>query len=125
MNLNMIQTKVKTLILLLSNTKNCETLIDQTHTKPQETLEFKKTKSREKFHFNPPFQSTADWMIGLVVLEIYRSFLSITEENNNIELEVEFSYTQLKDKVAEVLGLSDITTEKLKHETFGPKKTKT
>ena len=34
-------------------------------------------------------------------------------------LEDEFSYTQLKDEVAELLGLSDITFEELKHETFG------
>ena len=27
----------------------------------------------------------------------------------------------IEDKVAEVLGLSDITPEELKHETFGPK----
>ena len=32
--------------LLLSITKNCETLIEQTHTKAQETLEFKMIKPR-------------------------------------------------------------------------------
>ena len=34
--------------------KNCETLIDQTHRKAEETLEFKIDKSRKTFHFNPP-----------------------------------------------------------------------
>ena len=63
-------------------------------------------------------------MIGLISLEVYNSIFNITEENNKFELytgylEYEFAYTQLKDKVAEVLGLSDITPEKLKHETFG------
>ena len=53
MNLNMIQRKNKTVDLLLSITKNCETLIEQTHTKAEETLEFKKNKPRETFHFTP------------------------------------------------------------------------
>ena len=39
MNLNMIRPKNKTEDLLISITKNCEKLIRQTHTKPQQTLE--------------------------------------------------------------------------------------
>ena len=60
MILNMIQPKDKTEDLLLSITKNCETLLEETHTKPQETLEFILTKSRETFHFNPPIQINGD-----------------------------------------------------------------
>ena len=41
MNLNMNKPKNETEDLLLSITKNCETLIQQTHTKPKETLELK------------------------------------------------------------------------------------
>ena len=41
MNLKMIQPKNETEDFLLSITKNCETLIDQTHREPEETLEFK------------------------------------------------------------------------------------
>ena len=44
MNLNTIRPKNQTQDLLLSFTKNCETLIDQTQTKAQETLEFKMIK---------------------------------------------------------------------------------
>ena len=40
MNLNMNRSINETQDLLLSITKNCETLFEQTHTKPQETLEF-------------------------------------------------------------------------------------
>ena len=54
MNLNMIQPKNETVNLFLSIAKNCETLIEQTHTKAEETLEFKLIKPRETFHFNPP-----------------------------------------------------------------------
>ena len=37
MNLNMIQPKKETEDLLLSITKNCQTLIEQIHTRPKET----------------------------------------------------------------------------------------
>ena len=37
----MIQPKNETEDLLLSKNRNCETLIDQTHRKAEETLEFK------------------------------------------------------------------------------------
>ena len=73
MILNMIRPKTQTEDLLLSITKNCETLVEQIHTKPQETLEFKMIKPRATFHFKPPIQVKGDWMIGLVDLELYNS----------------------------------------------------
>ena len=54
MNLNMIRPKNQADGLLLSITKNCEMLIDQTHKRVEETLEFRLAESRETFHFNPP-----------------------------------------------------------------------
>ena len=68
MNLNMIRPETQTENLLISITKNCETLVEQTRTKPQETLEFKMIKPRETFHFKPPIQVKGDWMIGLLDL---------------------------------------------------------
>ena len=50
---------------LLSITKNCETVSEKTHRTPEETLEFKLTKSRQSFHFNPPIQIKVDRMLGL------------------------------------------------------------
>ena len=52
----MIRPKNETKDSLPLITKNCETLIRQTHTEPKETLEYKKIKPRETFHFNPPTQ---------------------------------------------------------------------
>ena len=52
----MIQSKNKTQDLIISITKNCETLIEQTHRKPEETLEFKVNNPRDTFHFNPPVE---------------------------------------------------------------------
>ena len=63
MKLGMIQPRNETDDLLLSISKNCETLVTQTHRKAEETLEFKLTKSRETFHFNPPIQIKGDWII--------------------------------------------------------------
>ena len=82
----MIRPKNETEDLLLSITKNCETLIEQTHRKAEEILEFKMIKPRESFHFKPPIQIKDDWMIGVVDLEVYNSIFNLTEENNKFEL---------------------------------------
>ena len=127
MNLNMIQPKNKTEDLLLSITKNCESLIQQTHTKPQETLEFKMTKPRETFHFKTPFQIKGDWMIGLTDLEVYNSIYNITEENNKFEL-YKFpdekaggiSYTKVRDEIEKDLDIEDITAQDLQDEIIAP-----
>ena len=56
----MIQPKNQTEDLLLSITKNCETINEQTHGKVEETLEFKVTKPRQIFHFNSQIQIKGD-----------------------------------------------------------------
>ena len=127
MNLNMIQPKNKTEDLLLSITKNCETLIQQTHTKPQETLEFKMTKPRETFHSKIPFQIKGDWMTGLTDLEVYNSIYNITEENNKFEL-YKFpdekaggiSYTKVRDEIEKDLDIEDITAADLQDDIIAP-----
>ena len=50
----MIIPKNETEDLLLSIVKSCKMLIDQTHRKAEETLEFKTNRSKQTFHFNPP-----------------------------------------------------------------------
>ena len=69
----MIQRKIETEDLLLSITKICETLIEQTHRKAEETLEFKMKKSRETFNFSPPIPIGGSWMIRLTSLQVYNS----------------------------------------------------
>ena len=127
MDLNMIRPKNQTEDLLLSITKNCETLIEQTHTKPQETLEFKMTKPREIFHFKPPIQIKGDWMIGLTDLEVYNSIFNITEENNKFEL-YKFpdekaggvTYEKVRDEIEKDLDIEDITAADLQDDIIGP-----
>ena len=127
MNLKITRPKNETEDFLLSITKNCETLIEQTHTKPQETLEFKITKQRQIFHFNPPIQIQGDWMIGLFNLEVYNSIFNITEENNKFEpYKVPdekaggISYTKVRDEIERDLDISDITAADLQNELIAP-----
>ena len=64
MNLNMIEPRNETNVLLLSITKNCETLIKQTHRKAEQTLEYIPTKPRETFSFKPLMSIDGVWMIN-------------------------------------------------------------
>ena len=123
----MFRPKNETEDFLLSITKNCETLIHQTHRKPEETLEFKMIKPRETFHFNPPIQVKEDWMLGLVDLEVYNSIFNITEENNKFKL-YKFpdekaggnSYTKVRDEIERDLDIEDITAADLQDDIIAP-----
>ena len=121
----MIQPKNQTEDLLLAKTKNCQTLIKQTHRKAEETLEFKMIKPREIYHFKPPIQIQGHWMIGLTNLEVYNSIFNITEENNKFELyrdlTAKFGFLELKDELEEILNISHITNKHLDDEILGPR----
>ena len=127
MNFNMIQLKNETEDLLLSITNNCETLIDQTHRKAEEILEFKMTKPIETFHFKPPIQIKGDWMLGLVDLKVYNSIFNITDENTKFEL-YKFpdskiggiSYQKVRDEIEKDLGISDNTAADLQDDIISP-----
>ena len=112
---------------MLSITKNYEILSKRTHTKPQETFKFKLTKASETFSLQPSINLGLDseWMVGLTSLEVDKSIFNKTEENNKVELftnpsDDKFSYAQLKDDVAEILGLSDTSSQDLQHKIHGP-----
>ena len=127
MNLNMIRPKNETEDLLLSITKNCETLIKQTHRKAEETLEFKVIRSKQTFHFKPPIPIQGSWMIGLTDLDAYNSIFNITEHNNKIQL-YRFlaeeaggvSYEKVRDEVEKDLVISDITATDLQDDIIEP-----
>ena len=111
--------------LILSFTENCEMLIHQTHTKPQETLVFKISKPRETFSFKPSINLgyDSDWMIGLASLEVYISYFVINRANINFELYTDtfdkFSFTELKDELEEILNISIVTSEHLQDHIIG------
>ena len=127
MNLNMNRPKNETENLLISIAKNCETLIEQTHRKAEETLEFKMIKPKETFHFRTPIQVKGDWMIGLVDLEVYNSIFNITEENNKLEI-YKFpdekaggvTYEKVRDEIERDLDIEDITATDLQDDIIAP-----
>ena len=123
----MISTKNETEDLLLPITKNCETLIDQTHRKAEETVEFKMTRPKETMTFKPPISIEGSWMIGLTDLEVYNSIFNITEENNKFKL-YKFpdeksggvSYIKVRDEIEKDLDIEDITAADLQDEIIAP-----
>ena len=123
----MIRPKNETEDLLPSITKKCRTLIEQTHKKPEETIEFKTNKSKETFHFKAPIRIEGSWMIGLTDLEVYNSIFNITEENNKFKL-YKFPdekaggilYTKVRDEIEKDLDIEDITAADLQDEIIAP-----
>ena len=63
--------------------KKCETLVKQTHTEPQETLEFKTTTPREIFSFKTSISVEGFWTIGIKNLEVYTCVFNKEEKKSN------------------------------------------
>ena len=74
--------------LLLLIKKHTDTLIKQTNTKPQETLEFKMKKQMQTFSFNPPINLVEEgrWLIAVASFEFTNSVFNITNENNSFSI---------------------------------------
>ena len=70
--------------LLLLIKKHTDTLIEQTKTRPQETLEFKMNKQKQTFSFNPPINLLEEdkWLLAVSSFECINSVFIITDENN-------------------------------------------
>ena len=120
----MIRPKNKTGDFLLSITKNCQTLIGQTH---KNTPGFKMTKPTKTFLFNPPIQAVEDWMIGLTEIKVYNSFFNIAEEINKFEFykfpdekSSGVSYGKVRYEIERDLDISDITATDLEDNIIVP-----
>ena len=123
----MITPKIETDDFLLSITKNCETLIKQTLTRPQQTLEFKLTQPKQTFSSTPSINLGLDcnWMLRLKKIEVSNAIFNITEEKNKFELYTdnfdELSFEELKDELEDFPNISGITPYHLQHEKIGPR----
>ena len=86
--------------LLLLIKKHTDTLIEQTKTKPQETLEFKMNKQRQTFSFNPPINSTEEdkWLLAVSSFECTNSVFNITDENNSFSIIIPGHYQNKTDE---------------------------
>ena len=70
--------------LLLLFKKHTDTLIEQTKTKPQDTLEFRVKKQLQTFCFNPPkiLVEEGKWLLGVASFESKNSVFNITDKND-------------------------------------------
>ena len=72
--------------LLLSIAKSNLDIVENTLSKPQETLEFKMNKQKESFSFDIPLDLPEQWMMGVTSLEVYKTVYNITEKNNKLKI---------------------------------------
>ena len=101
--------------LLLLIKKHTDTLIEQTKTKPQETLEFKMNKQMQTFSFNPPINLVEEgkWLMAVSSFECKNSVYNITNENNSFSIiipghyETEFAEKTI-DKLYKLLELKSL-----------------
>ena len=86
--------------LLLLIKKHTDTLIEQTKTKPQETLEFKTNKQMQTFSFNPPINLVEEgkWLLAVSSLECTNSVFNITNENNSFSIIIPGHYQNKSDE---------------------------
>ena len=92
--------------MLLLIKKHTDTLIEQTKTKPQETLEFTLNKQMQTFSFNPPISSVEQdkWLLAVTSLECTNSVFNITNENNLFSIIIPGHYqTESADKTIDEL----------------------
>ena len=88
--------------LLLLIKKHTDTIIEQTKTKPQETLDFKMNKQMQTFSFNPPINLVEEgiWLLAVSSSECTNSFFNITNENNSFSIIIPGHYqTEFSEKM--------------------------
>ena len=86
--------------LLLLIKKHTDTLIEQTKTKPQETLDFKMNKQMQTFSFNPPINLIEEdkWLLAVSSFECTNSVFNKTDENNSLSITIPGHYQNESDE---------------------------
>ena len=90
-------------------------MIEQTKTRPQETLEFKMNKQMQTFSFNPPINlfEEGKWLFAVSSFVCTNSGFNITDENNSFSIiipghwETEFA-EKIIDEVNRLLELRSL-----------------
>ena len=93
--------------LLLLIKKHTDTLIENTKSRPQETLEFKMNKQMQTFSFNPPINLVEEgkWLLGVSSFECTNSVFNITNENNSFSVIIPGHYqSESVDKTIDELN---------------------
>ena len=86
--------------LLLLIKKHTDTLIEQTKTKPQETLEFKMNKQMQTFSFDTPINLVEErkWLLAVSSFECTNSVFKITNEKNSFSIIITGQYQNKSDE---------------------------
>ena len=58
---------------------------ENTHAKPKETLEFRRTKPKQGFNFVKPLIIPKEWVLGYSKLQLYNTVYNVTEGNNEFQ----------------------------------------
>ena len=76
--------------LLLLFKKHTDRLIEQTKTKPEETLEFKMNKQMQTFSFNPPINLVEEgkWLLAVSSFDCRNSVFNKTNENISFSITI-------------------------------------
>ena len=93
--------------LLLLIKKHTDTLIEQTKTKPQETLEFKMNKQIQTFLFNHPINLLEEgkWLLAVSSFECTNLVFNINNENNSFSVIIPGHYqTESAEKTFDELN---------------------
>ena len=80
--------------LLLSFAKSNQEIVENTLSKPQETLELKMNKQKESFSFDIPLELPEKWMMGVTRLEVYNSVYNITNKNKSFQIQLTLKQIQ-------------------------------
>ena len=66
--------------LLLNIAKSNQKIVENTHFKPQKTLEIEMNKQKESFSFDIPLELSAEWMMGVTSLECTTMYITLLKE---------------------------------------------
>ena len=87
--------------LLLLIKKHSDTLIEQTRTRPQGTLEFKMNRQMQRFSFNPPISlvEEGEWLMAVSLFDCTNFVFNITNENNSFSIIIPGHYQNKSDEI--------------------------
>ena len=70
--------------------KHTDTLIQQTKTRPRETLEFKMNEQKQTLSFYPPINLVEEdkWLLAVSSFECTNSLFKIIDENNSFSITI-------------------------------------
>ena len=90
-------------------------MIEQTKTKPQETLEFKTNKQTQNFSLSQPINLVEEgkWLLAVSSFECTNSVFEITDENNSFSITIpgHWNSESVEKTIDELKKLIDLRSE--------------